>query len=512
MALKKGISYQWRVFVPMLLCFWTVIVAMAFWQVYRVRSLKQDEVFDQLMFVGERVAAFYDNHRSHLVYIFTDFVEKFYEEQDDYECISIIVTNPDDEVLYTVGRIFPKDLSVIENDKNHKTASAEDDKTFPRQGLTDYSGDDLDGTDEEYKFLYYFTMTKEGNKVFVIIPYTRKVTKLISDDTTKFWLIFFSIAVFGTIFVYISSSFFGRNLRVLRNFANQAAENPEFISESADYLPHDELGEISRKIITLYNQRVEEMERREREHQVALHAIEEKERVKRDLTSNINHELKTPVGVIQGYIDTLVDHPDMDVETRDRFLYKTQESVHRLTSLIADITAITKLESGGKLINVSPINFHDLVFTFENSLEESGLLKDKLKFKFDVPLDCVILGNDSLLTSVITNFVKNAVAYSKGTECCLETIGEDENFYKFRFYDDGIGVAPEHLPHMFERFYRVNQGRSRDTGGTGLGLAIVQVTINSLGGAIEVANRYPSGLEFTFTLPKYKGRSKSSAN
>ena len=510
MVLKKGISYQWRVFVPILLCFWTVIVAMALWQVYRVRSLKQDEVFDQLMFVGERTAAFYDNDRSHMVEYFTTFVNKFYEQQDDYEMMSIIVVGPNDDVIYKTGNIFPRDLSVIDESKNRHEIHPEPGKTA-YQGLTDYSGEDLEGTDDEYKFLYYFTTTREGNKVYSIIPYTRKVTKIISDETTKFWLIFFSIALFGTIFVYISSSFFGRNIRVLRNFANQAAENPEFVSESVDYLPHDELGEISRKIITLYNQRVEEMERREREHQVALHAIEEKERVKRDLTSNINHELKTPVGVIQGYIDTLVDHPDMDVETRDRFLYKTQESVHRLTSLIADITAITKLESGGRLINVSPINFHDLVFTFESSMEESGLLQDKLKFEYDVPLNCMILGNDSLLTSVITNFVKNAVAYSKGTECCLEMVSEDDNFYKFRFYDDGVGVAPEHLPHMFERFYRVNQGRSRDTGGTGLGLAIVQVTIESLGGTIEVSNRYPSGLEFTFTLPKYKGRKSSQA-
>lgn len=511
MALKKEISYQWRVFVPILICFWTVIVAMAFWQVYRVRSLKQDEVFDQLMFVGERVAAFYDNGRAEeLVGYFSTFVNEFYEKQNDYEAMIVIVTNPQGKILFNNDSILASKLDLINDAKDRRRVNPENDK-IAHQGVTVPTKTLVNDKEEMYKYLYYTTDTRVGNHVYVIIPYRGKVTKLISDDTTKFWLIFFSIAVFGTIFVYISSSFFGRNLRVLRNFANQAAENPEFISESAEYLPHDELGEISRKIITLYNQRVEEMERREREHRVALHAIEEKERVKRDLTSNINHELKTPVGVIQGYIDTLVDHPDMDVETRDRFLYKTQESVHRLTSLIADITAITKLESGGRLINVSPINFHDLVFTFESGLEESDLLQDKLTFRFDVPLDCVILGNDSLLTSVITNFVKNAAAYSKGTECVLEMVSEDENFYKFRFYDDGIGVAPEHLPHMFERFYRVNQGRSRDTGGTGLGLAIVQVTIESLGGKIEVANRYPSGLEFTFTLPKYNGRSKSSA-
>lgn len=505
MALKKGISYKWRVFMPVLACFWTVILAMALWHVYCARSLKQEEAFDQLMLVGERTASCYNDNSLHTVEYFTQFISKFYNARDDYEMMGIIVTDPDGEVKYSIGNIMPVDLSSIDENPDRKTVHPVPDKTA-YQGIAHYTGEQLDGTDKEYKFLYYVTNTNDGYNVYTIVPYTRKVRQVISDDTTKFWLIFFSIALFGTIFVYISSSLFGKNIRVLRDFANQAAENPDFVSKNFDNLPHDEFGEISRKIITLYNQRVEEMEKREREHLVALHAIKEKERMKRDLTSNINHELKTPVGVIQGYIDTLIDNPDMDAETRDRFLYKTQASVHRLTSLIADITAITKLESGGKLINVSPINFHDLIFTFESTFAESGLLKGKLKFCYNVPLDCMVLGSDSLIISVVTNLVKNAVAYSKGTMCCLELIDEDDKFYKFRFYDDGVGVAPEHLPHMFERFFRVNQSRSRDSGGTGLGLAIVQVTINSLGGDIEVSNHYPHGLEFIFTLPKSHAR------
>lgn len=173
------------------------------------------------------------------------------------------------------------------------------------------------------------------------------------------------------------------------------------------------------------------------------------------------------MGVIQGYIDTLVENPDMDIETRDKFLYKTQENVYRLSALIADITAITRLDNGEKLVNVTDVDFHDLVFSFENMLQETGLLQS-MTFTYDVPLQCMVLANEPLMHSVLLNLVKNAVAYSRGTTCRLELDHEDDDFFYFNFYDDGVGVAPEHIPHMFERFYRVNGGRSRDCGGTGL--------------------------------------------
>lgn len=339
-------------------------------------------------------------------------------------------------------------------------------------------------------------------RIYVFLPYTKEVASTLSASTTRFWLIFFTIAFFVTIMAYISSQYFTRNIRILRSFINKAVNDPDFVATGLAF-PHDEMGDISRQIISLYNQRIHEMERREKEHQIALNAIEDKERMKRELTGNINHELKTPVGVIQGYLDTIVNDPDMAPETRERFLRKAQNNVHRLSALIADISAITKLESGGKFVNVEEINFHDLIFKLDNYVTENKLL-GKMKFTYDLPFNCKVLGNDSLLTSVILNFIKNSVAYSGGKVCHIECCNEDDDFYYFNYYDDGVGVPPESLPHIFERFYRINAGRSRETGGTGLGLAIVEVTINSLGGKIDVQNRIPSGLEYHFSLPKFK--------
>ena len=271
-----------------------------------------------------------------------------------------------------------------------------------------------------------------------------------------------------------------------------------------DY-PHDELGEISRQIIHMYNERSKTVLKLKREHKVALHAMEEKARMKRQLTNNINHELKTPIGVIKGYLDTIIENPDMDPASRTHFQLKAREHVNRLVNLITDVSAITRLEEGTGMISTEELDFHDTVYTLANDIEESGSLGE-MTFNFDVPFECKIQGNYNLLTGMIINLVKNAAAYSKGTECNLSCTGEDDNFYYFLFRDNGTGVGEEHLPHIFERFYRIDSGRSRKAGGTGLGLPIVQNTVLAHGGKITVENCPGGGLGFRFSLPKYKGR------
>ena len=136
-----------------------------------------------------------------------------------------------------------------------------------------------------------------------------------------------------------------------------------------------------------------------------------------------------------------------------------------------------------------------------SDLEESGALGD-IEFVYDVPTETYIMGNNSLLTGMLINLAKNSAAYSKGTECGIKLVDEDKKFYKFVFFDNGIGVGEEHIPHLFERFYRVDSGRARKNGGTGLGLPIVQNTILAHGGTIEIRNGEKCGLEFIFTLPK----------
>jgi two-component system OmpR family sensor kinase len=133
-------------------------------------------------------------------------------------------------------------------------------------------------------------------------------------------------------------------------------------------------------------------------------------------------------------------------------------------------------------------------------IDESGIAGD-MEFVYDLPEDCHIKGNVNLMTSALMNLIKNAINYSKGTEMGVFMLTKNQRFYTFVFYDNGVGVAPEHIPHLFERFYRVDKGRSRKVGGTGLGLPIVRTAFNTMGGSVTVRNRQGGGLEFVFTIP-----------
>ncbi|MDE6333185.1 MAG: HAMP domain-containing histidine kinase [Muribaculaceae bacterium] len=126
-----------------------------------------------------------------------------------------------------------------------------------------------------------------------------------------------------------------------------------------------------------------------------------------------------------------------------------------------------------------------------------------MTFNYDIPTYCRVVGNCDLLLAMINNLAKNAAAYSKGTECNLILTDKDDEYFHFAFYDNGVGVKEASLPHLFERFFREDSGRSRKKGGTGLGLCIVQNTIEALGGTITASNREGGGLLFRFTLKRY---------
>lgn len=313
----------------------------------------------------------------------------------------------------------------------------------------------------------------------------------------------FALGCIMTAISYISTRYFSRNINILRSFAKKAATDNGFVP-AVDF-PQDELGDINRQIVRLYNQRSQAMLEQKREHEVAIHAIEEKAQAKRQLTNNINHELRTPIGVIKGYIDTIINDHDMDNDSRNHFLKKAQQHVERLANLVSDVAILTRLEDGGELVATEPLNFHDLVYTVANELNETGALND-LSFTFDIPLDCTVIGNYNILSGMINNLFRNAAAYSKGTLCELLTLNADNRFFYFEFRDNGIGVDEKHLPHLFERFYRIDSGRSRKDGGSGLGLPIVRNSIIVLGGNITVENGITGGLAFKFSLLRAKPR------
>ena len=231
---------------------------------------------------------------------------------------------------------------------------------------------------------------------------------------------------------------------------------------------------------------------------------EEQIRLKRQLTQNIAHELKTPVSSIQGYLETIVSNENLPHEKMMLFLERCYAQSNRLTRLLRDISVLTRMDEAANMIDMEKVDISVLVANIVNEvsleLEEKHItvvnsLRPKIQLR----------GNYSLLYSIFRNLMDNAIAYA-GTyiRINISCFREDENYYYFSFADTGVGVAPEHLNRLFERFYRIDKGRSRKLGGTGLGLAIVKNAVLIHGGTISAKNNQGGGLEFVFTLAKEK--------
>lgn len=229
---------------------------------------------------------------------------------------------------------------------------------------------------------------------------------------------------------------------------------------------------------------------------------QEQARLKKQLTQNIAHELKTPVSSIQGYLETIVNNPDMPREKINAFLERSYAQSNRLAHLLRDISVLTRMEEAPSMIETDPVN---LTAMMRNILNEVTLELEEKQIKANnmLPEGLTVQGNSSLLYSIFRNLTDNAIAYAgSNIVVTIRCFREDERFYYFSFSDTGIGVPPEHLSRLFERFYRVDKGRSRKLGGTGLGLAIVKNAVILHGGSIFAKNNPGGGLEFIFTLSK----------
>ncbi len=456
---------------------WIVVGLLVVFQYHRENDLRKDLIDRQLNFINTRIIAAYEQGSD--IKPFIQFIQDYFDNSY-FDDIKISAYNGQGQLLYSVGRPFktPDDIAnAIANTSGGISTNAE-------------------------RKVYFYKMSKsnDGNlAIHTAMPWTVSITDAIQSNDTLLTIILIISLIAVTLLAYLSSGFIVNNIKVLREFA-KSANNPEFEFDETR-LGHDELGDISRDIIKLYRSRVEANKRSEKEHAVALHAIKEKGRMQHQLTNNITHELKTPVGVIRGYIETVLISKDMDASTQQYFLKRALDNVERLCALLDDVTTMARLENGSGKVIMTEVNIHDLLYSIHNDMNQAGNL-GSMTFNFDIPLECTVIANANLLTSCITNLIRNAVIHSHGTEMNMQLIAESEEFYTFSFWDNGRGVGEEHLPHLFERFYRIDSGRSRKSGGTGLGLPIVKNTIETLGGAMSVFNHRGGGLEFLFTLKK----------
>ena len=227
------------------------------------------------------------------------------------------------------------------------------------------------------------------------------------------------------------------------------------------------------------------------------------QKLKKQMTSNIAHELRTPVTSIRGYLETIIACPDMAPEKKLVFIEKAYNQTLRLSELITDMALISKMEERSSKFQKEDIDLFDIS---NEVFEEFGerIVANRVKVENMLEPGTVLTGNKTLVYTIIKNLVENSLKYA-GNDITihLECYSSIEKFCYLTYYDTGEGVPLEHLDQIFERFYRIEEGRTRDVGGSGLGLSIVKNAVKFHGGDIRAINRQWGGLQFFFSLRRH---------
>jgi len=229
--------------------------------------------------------------------------------------------------------------------------------------------------------------------------------------------------------------------------------------------------------------------------------LEKRRLIKQQMTSNIAHELKTPVATVMGYLET-IQHDSIDPEKKQYFVEKAHGQALRLSELIDDLSTLNRIEEGGEHYEFDSVSIAKVIIEVQEQLKLK-LDEARISVHLDLPGKLKINGNKSLLFSIFYNLFENAIKYGgEDIDIHLANYLEDKQNYYFSFANTGTGIDDKHLTRIFERFYRIDDGRSRKTGGTGLGLAIVKNAIQLHNGEISARKYKEGGLEFLFSLEK----------
>ena len=348
---------------------------------------------------------------------------------------------------------------------------------------------------------YYFYSAKksdDGNIVRTAVPYSVSFRGLLQADYGFLWIMGI-ITMVMCVLGYFATRRVGLHIIRLNRFAENV-ENGAQISDTEPF-PHDELGEISNHIVRLYVRLQQAVADRDSEHRAALHEQLEKERIKKQLTNNINHELKTPVASIRVSVETMLAHRNMSDEKQILFLQRCLTNTERLQRLLTDVSLLTRMDDGSASILKEQVNLTDII---NDVVEDRQIIAATKGIRIEnfVSHNVIMAGNASLLEAVFNNLIDNAIVYSGGTRIKIELISIDNDKVVIALSDNGCGVPPEHLPRLFERFYRIDKGRSRAAGGTGLGLSIVKNAVILHGGEISAETQCSGGLLFKITFSR----------
>ena len=369
------------------------------------------------------------------------------EEGQPYEEYIMTHNKPFDELRVTIitlsGAVIYDNVLLIDSLDNHR------ERPEVVQAMKNGSGYHIGRQSASDGREYFYSATK-GERVVVrtAIPYSSSLDELLKADW-NFLIVMISISIVMSVVAFFITRKLGKNIERIKRYE----------------------------------------------------AEQEKDILKRQLTNNINHELKTPVASIQVCLETLLSGIDLSEDKKMELIERCYTNNERLRRLLNDVSLITRMEDGRALISKERIVVNDIIKEVAEELEIMPK-EERLNLHTDFDEQVVIDGNISLIGSIFRNLTENAIAYSEGRNIYISLLENNDEECRISFEDDGKGVQEGQLPRLFERFYRVDKGRSRQKGGTGLGLAIVKHAVQFHGGTIKASNRSDGGLRFEFSLKK----------
>jgi len=331
-----------------------------------------------------------------------------------------------------------------------------------------------------------------GSVLFYILSFLFTLFVHLQFVTLSATLIFLIPLVSGifayTIFYYIIKRFLHFRMSLIyRSIQNS---DPSIRQEKNI----DQLVEQGEKDVTEWKQkRNQEIEK-----------LQEQAAFRKEFLGNLAHELKTPVFSIQGYIDSLLDGGMDDPKVLKTFLERASKSTERMTHILDDLDQLTKLELERIPLDLRSFDILDLIRESFEALELFAKEKNfRLKLENSNPF-CYVMADRNKIAQVLINLFNNAIAYGNEKGELIVSVVEIDHTYNIQIKDNGPGIEPEHLPRLFERFYRVEKSRNRNEGGSGLGLAIVKHIVESHGQQIQVSSQVGQGTSFNFSLEKSK--------
>jgi two-component system, OmpR family, phosphate regulon sensor histidine kinase PhoR len=301
-------------------------------------------------------------------------------------------------------------------------------------------------------------------------------------------LIFYLLATY-LCFLYFIEKFIYKKIKIIyRTILSHKITPDSLKKEDSDELMEDVENDVLKWVVESQNQ---------------IQSLKTLEEYRRNFVGNVSHELRTPIFNIQGFLNTLLDGGLEDANLTERYINRAAQNADRLQIIVDDLETISKLENGNMLLNLESFDIKDLVEVVFSDLEMKAVAKDiNLIFKENYKLNFNVKADYESIRRVLDNLIKNSIKYNKKGGTTRIGFYDMDKHILVEVADDGTGISEEHLPFLFDRFYRVDKGRSRNEGGSGLGLSIVKHILEAHKQTIHVRSTIGKGTTFGFTLQK----------